>query len=332
MKKILKAFSLLIATLAGIGVVFLLLFAIFFKINDPRDDISVLVGYLTDRELEITGDFSIKMYPSLAVEAGRITLSNTGEYGTGSFLNINHSTVTINLLQLIRSGTISVDIMLEDFEGFFDLGPSGRTNWDDFVSSHTSITGNVRGNIALQGSGQTFSDVIADFDGLVSLELSDGVWHGIDMWHEFRKARASYKREPLPEINNYRYTEIDSMRLEGLVNDGVLTSNYFILESALFNVSGSGEVDLVDYDIDYSVTAKLKSLLLIENDLSVEEKNDFVNEQFPVRIKGFINSPSFRPDIEEIFRLEVEKTIQRRTQFLEKNIQKRSFNNLTPPQ
>ena len=82
MKKILKAFSLLIATLAGIGVVFLLLFAIFFKINDPRDDISALVGYLTDRELEITGDFSIKMYPSLAVEAGRITLSNTGEYGT----------------------------------------------------------------------------------------------------------------------------------------------------------------------------------------------------------------------------------------------------------
>ena len=63
-----------------------------------------------------------------------------------------------------------------------------------------------------------------------------------------------------------------------------------------------------------------------------ESKNDFVNEQFPVRIKGFINSPSFRPDIEEIFRLEVEKTIQRRTQFLEKNIQKRSFNNLTPPQ
>ena len=332
MKKILKAFSLLIATLVGTGVVFLLLFAIFFKINDPRDDISALVGYLTDRELEITGDFSIKMYPSLAVEAGRITLSNTGEYGTGSFLNINHSTVTINLLQLIRSGTISVDIMLEDFEGFFDLGPSGRTNWDDFVSSRTNITGDVTGNIALQGSGQTLSDVIADFDGLVSLELSDGVWHGIDMWHEFRKARASYKREPPPEINNYRYTEIDSMRLEGLVNDGVLTSNYFILESALFNVSGSGEVDLIDYDIDYSVTAKLKSLLLIENDLSVDEKNDFVNEQFPVRIKGFINSPSFRPDIEEIFRLEVEKTIQRRTQFLEKNIQKRSFNNLTPPQ
>ena len=62
MKKILKAFSLLIATLAGIGVVFLLLLAIFFKINDPRDDISAFVGYLTDRELEITGDFSIKMY------------------------------------------------------------------------------------------------------------------------------------------------------------------------------------------------------------------------------------------------------------------------------
>ena len=122
------------------------------------------------------------------------------------------------------------------------------------------------------------------------------------------------------------------MKLEGLVNDGVLTSNYFILESDLLNVSGSGEVDLIDYDIDYSVTAKLKSLLLIENDLSVDEKIDFVNEQFPVRIKGFINSPSFRPDIEEIFRLEVEKTIQRRTQFLEKNLQKRSFNNLTPPQ
>ena len=75
-------------------------------------------------------------------------------------------------------------------------------------------------------------------------------------------------------------------------------------------ITGRGDVSLVDGSFDYSVRAKLNEDLNSVLDLSDDELLDFSNGSIPIRVRGGDGSVSFRPDIEEIFRDEVESTFK----------------------
>ncbi len=183
-----------------------------------------------------------------------------------------------------------------------------------------NITGTINGNFELSGSGATLSAIAADIDGNMAFELLDGAWEGTDVWHQLRSARALYKRETPPEPRNPPRTEFSSITATGVVTDGVFKNDDLLAQMPFLRVTGNGEIDLAVREIDYSVQARVLEKPEFMSDASDEELSDFTEALIPIRITGNLADPSFRPDIEAMFRAEVEAAIEEKTDELKEDL------------
>lgn len=183
-----------------------------------------------------------------------------------------------------------------------------------------NVTGTINGSFVLSGAGGTISAIRSDLDGNMSIELADGAWEGVDVWHQLRTARALYKQEPPPEPKLPARTPFSNVRAAGVVTDGVFANNDLVAELPFLRVTGSGKVDLVKTELDYSVQARVLEKPELMGAISAEEMEDFTKVLIPIRIRGPLASPSFRPDIEAMFRQEVERAIDEKKEDLKKDL------------
>ena len=183
-----------------------------------------------------------------------------------------------------------------------------------------NMTGTINASFVLGGSGPTLSAIASDLDGNMSFELLDGEWQGIDVWQQLRAARALYKREAPPEPRLPARTEFSSITATGTVTDGVFRNDDLLAELPFVRVTGGGEVDLGARELDYSVQARILREPEFMSSASEEEINDFTEALIPIRISGSLASPSFRPDIEGMFRQEVEQAIEEKKEELQQEL------------
>ncbi|MDX1482303.1 MAG: AsmA family protein [Woeseiaceae bacterium] len=176
----------------------------------------------------------------------------------------------------------------------------------------TDVTGTVNASFVVGGRGRTMSALKSDLDGSMRFELLDGTWQGVDVWHQLRSARALFKREQPPAPRTPPRTEFTSVTLSGNVTDGVMRSENLLAQLPFIRVTGGGTIDLVAAEIDYSVQARVLENPELMSVASEEELADFTQALIPIRIRGPLSSPTFRPDIEGIFRQEVERAIDRK--------------------
>ena len=76
---------------------------------------------------------------------------------------------------------------------------------------------------------------------------------------------------------------------------------------------GAGIVDLNAAIVDYSVQARVLQKPELMSGISQAEIDDFTKTVVPIKISGNINSPSVRPDIEGVFRQQVEDALEQET-------------------
>ena len=210
-----------------------------------------------------------------------------------------------------RAPTLSVNERIADV----NLAAMAKALYDA-----DNITGTINGNFELSGSGATLSAIAADIDGNMAFELLDGAWEGTDVWHQLRSARALYKREAPPEPRNPPRTEFSSITATGVVTDGVFNNDDLLAQMPFLRVTGNGEIDLGLREIDYSVQARVLEKPEFMSDASDEELSDFTEALIPIRITGNLADPSFRPDIEAMFRAEVEAAIEEKTDELKEDL------------
>ena len=179
-----------------------------------------------------------------------------------------------------------------------------------------NISGMINGNFVLSGNGNTMSEIQSGLNGTMAFELADGVMEGTDVWHQLRSARALYKRENPPEAVLPARTEFTAMKATGLVTAGVFSSDDLMIELPFMRITGNGTVDLGTSEIDYSVQARILENPELMKDVSEDELADFTETLIPIKIRGTLESPSFSPDIEEMFRQQVEKAIKDKTEEL----------------
>ena len=183
-----------------------------------------------------------------------------------------------------------------------------------------NVTGTINGTFVLEGSGATLSAITSDIDGNMAFELLDGAWEGTDVWHQIRSARAIYKREPPPEPRNPPRTEFSTVTATGVVTDGVFRNDDLLAEMPFMRVTGAGSIDLTVREVDYSVQARVLEKPEFMGDVSDEELQDYTQALIPIRIRGPLADPSFRPDIEAMFRAEVEAAIEEKKDELKEDL------------
>ena len=77
----------------GLIVIALVLVVMFVDPNDYRDDIQRIVEQKTGRELKLSGDLKLSVFPWIALETGAATLGDAPGFGPEPFVSIKEARV-----------------------------------------------------------------------------------------------------------------------------------------------------------------------------------------------------------------------------------------------
>src|SRR5690606_4491776 len=122
------------AGLVGLVVLAMLLVVLFVDPNDYRADIERIVEQETGRELTLSGELSLSVFPWLALEIGPASLGEAPGFGDEPFVSIESARVSARLLPLLRGKVEVGDVRLSGARIRLITDQQGRTNWSDLGS------------------------------------------------------------------------------------------------------------------------------------------------------------------------------------------------------
>jgi AsmA protein len=186
-----------------------------------------------------------------------------------------------------------------------------------------NISGQINGSFVLSGKGKNVAAIRKDLDGTMSFELADGAWEGTDIWYQMRVARAKYRMETPPEPKLPARTEFTTVKASGTVTDGIFQNNDLLAELPFLQLTGKGMVDLNAAQINYSMQARVLQEPEFVDEVTAAELADFTKVVIPLKVTGALSSPSVLPDVEAIFRQQVDQAIEEKTGELKDKLLKR---------
>src|SRR5678815_5006052 len=89
------------AGLIGLIVIGLVLVLLFVDPNDYRDDIEKMVEEKTGRELTLSGDLKLSVFPWIALETGPASLGDAPGFGPEPFVSIKEAHLGVRLMPLL---------------------------------------------------------------------------------------------------------------------------------------------------------------------------------------------------------------------------------------
>lgn len=158
------------------------------------------------------------------------------------------------------------------------------------------LEGLVVAKLDLSGTGKTDADLRNTLAGTVSFELSDGIYKGLDIWHEIRKARALLRGEAPPARTGPAQTEITALDFAGRLVDGSLNSERMVAQLPFLRVTGDGALNLADESLDYRFNARV---LQIPEFPDGERLQDLEGWSIPLRLSGTLENPKLGVDLAE---------------------------------
>lgn len=101
--------------------------------NDYKEQIVEVVKDQTGRDLEITKDLKLSVFPWLGLETGGVTLSNAEGFGDKPFAKIETLDLQVKLMPLL-SKRVEVDtLVLTGLNLNLMKNKNGKTNWEDLA-------------------------------------------------------------------------------------------------------------------------------------------------------------------------------------------------------
>ena len=170
------------------------------------------------------------------------------------------------------------------------------------------LKGLAKANINMKGTGLTQAELTRSLAGTLSFDLADGVYDGMDIWYEIRRARAQIKGEPLPQRTGPAQTKITALEFGSVVADGVMRTDPMSGEIPYIKLSGTGSLNLIEQALDY----KLKARVFEKPQFDGESLDDLTNLTIPLTIRGTIASPKIGVDLEDLLKNVATQQIQKK--------------------
>ena len=186
-----------------------------------------------------------------------------------------------------------------------DLAQLARAMFDQ-----ENVTGAIEGSFVLAGKGSDMAAIQRNLAGDMSMEFTDGSYTGTDIWYEIRRARALLKGEAPPEAVLPAQTKFSTVRMTGVVTDGIMRSDDLFAELPFMQLTGGGLVDIPAGTVDYSLSARILERPEFLQDASPEELDEYTEAVIPLKIEGPLTSPSVSPDLEKLLLKQVEDEIK----------------------
>jgi AsmA protein len=127
----LKIAGFVVGGLVALIVIALALVLIFVDPNDYREDIEQFVERETGRDLTLTGDIKLSVFPWIALELGPASLGDAPGFGDEPFASIQEARVSVRLLPLLRGKVEVGNVRLVGARVRLITDEQGRNNWAD---------------------------------------------------------------------------------------------------------------------------------------------------------------------------------------------------------
>jgi AsmA protein len=165
----------------------------------------------------------------------------------------------------------------------------------------SNLEGTLEANFNGKGVGRTDKEIIETLAGDITFNLNDGVYKGVDVWHEIRKARALLKQEPAPPESADPQTSIEVMTLKGRIDKGVLKTNTMVAQIPFIRLKGDGSLNMAAENLDFRFQAKVHEKPVFADG---EDLASLQGIMIPLTVTGAVASPSVGVDLAELAKSE----------------------------
>ncbi len=156
-----------------------------------------------------------------------------------------------------------------------------------------------KGDLEIQVQGRGFSEqaLRSQMQGTVSLKLSDGALHGINLAQMIREARATLTGKGAEQVKEVRKTDFSDLSARFLIANGIASSNDIQLAAPALRVKGQGQTALVPETLDFLFLTSVVESSKGQGGKTVDELKDIT---IPVRIGGHWQAPSYQLDVKAL--------------------------------
>ena len=167
-----KLVGIVLGSLVALVIVVLIGVRLFVDPNDYKDRIARAVKSSTGRELTLSGQMKLSVFPWIALELGPASLGNPPGFSDQPFAAVQHVALRVKLLPLLRKELEIGRIEIDGLDLRLLKNAAGRGNWQDFgnqatpaaTPSSSSGTGNLPdlGGVEIKDSRVSYQDMVAD--------------------------------------------------------------------------------------------------------------------------------------------------------------------------
>jgi AsmA protein len=150
----LKIAAIVVGGLVGLIVLLLVGVLLFVDPNDYRDDVERMVEQRTGRDLTLSGDLGLSVFPWIALELGSASLGDAPGFGDEPFASIQHARVGVRLLPLLRGKVEVGHVSLKGARIRLITDEQGRNNWADLRKTEETPAAEEESGGAKQSGGQ----------------------------------------------------------------------------------------------------------------------------------------------------------------------------------
>jgi AsmA protein len=137
-KKILKYTGSAVGALLLLIMIAIVAIHLFFDPNTLKPQISAAVKEATGRELTISGDIGLSVFPWLGIELGATSLSNAPGFDNEPFAKIDNAEIKIKLLPLLKHEVQMKTVALNGMAINLAIAKDGTSNWQDMMQALAS--------------------------------------------------------------------------------------------------------------------------------------------------------------------------------------------------
>jgi AsmA protein len=141
MARLLKLIGIVVGAVVVLLVVAGLALSLFFDPNDYKDEISAAVANATGRELTLSGDLELEVFPRLRIAVGSAELSNAPGFGDAPFASIDSARLQLGLLALLGKRISIGEATLEGLRLNLARNAAGTGNWQDLGGGSSEPAG-----------------------------------------------------------------------------------------------------------------------------------------------------------------------------------------------
>ena len=269
--------------------IFILFLMMVAKFSDVRPFISWGSKTFSNYQIRIQEPLDVSYFPDFEVSTKNILLVKNKD----AIIQLNNIDFQLDSKRLVTEGLFIINLIINEFE----------------LDIKSNFSGSIAGQIDLNGQGNSWGELKKNLYGNLSFKMDNGRWNDNDIWYNLRLARSIYKRDETPLPSNHEVMQDFTINASGSIKNSIFFNDAFKMTMPFTEIDGAGTINLYNNEINYTIEAFFQPQLKEILNLSEAEYLDFSTDPVPIKIRNNSGDITFRPDIEKIFRDEVENNL-----------------------